>query len=116
MKPFTYRARLDRVIDGDTVDLFIDLGFRLYAHMRIRLEGVDTPERGEDDYDRATAIVEDWMTETIASTLDSEWHLVVATGRESGSFDRWLGTIWAAEIPGAPSLNTVLAAHGWSSE
>ena len=41
---YTYRAKLDRVIDGDTIDANIDLGFDVSVHKRIRLTGIDTPE------------------------------------------------------------------------
>lgn len=41
---FTYKAELLRVVDGDTLDLKVDLGFDIFTHMRFRLFGVDTPE------------------------------------------------------------------------
>jgi micrococcal nuclease len=112
LTPFTYRASLDRVIDGDTVDLHIDLGFRLTAHMRIRLTGVDTPERGHPDWDRATRLTEEWMAKTIWHRPDDTLHLIVVAGRESGSFDRGLGTSW--DYTGA-CLNQLLRDEGWPS-
>ena len=43
--PFVYNAELDRVIDGDTLDCILDLGFDVKLHkQRIRLAGIDTPE------------------------------------------------------------------------
>ena len=45
MQPsYRYRAELDRVVDGDTLDVLIDLGFYIKIKERIRLEGMDTPE------------------------------------------------------------------------
>ena len=42
---YEYRCRIDRVVDGDTVDVDIDLGFGVWMKkQRIRLYGVDTPE------------------------------------------------------------------------
>ena len=41
---YTYKAKLDRVVDGDTVDAYIDLGFDISVHKRIRLAGIDSPE------------------------------------------------------------------------
>ncbi len=42
---FVYRAELDRVVDGDTIDVVIDLGFSVKLHkQRVRLHGIDTPE------------------------------------------------------------------------
>ena len=42
---FVYNAVLDRVIDGDTIDVTLDLGFDIKLHkQRVRLAGIDTPE------------------------------------------------------------------------
>jgi micrococcal nuclease len=41
---YTYNATLDRVIDGDTVDLVIDLGFDITIKQTVRLNGINTPE------------------------------------------------------------------------
>ena len=41
---FEYSCRIVRVVDGDTVDANIDLGFDITIHKRIRLAGIDTPE------------------------------------------------------------------------
>lgn len=41
---YEYKAQLDRVIDGDTLDVYIDVGFKILTHQRIRLDGIDTPE------------------------------------------------------------------------
>ncbi len=39
---YEYTAKLDRVVDGDTIDAWIDLGFDIWHHARIRFYGVDT--------------------------------------------------------------------------
>lgn len=41
---FTYAAKLIEVIDGDTVDLLIDLGFGVHVREKVRLYGIDAPE------------------------------------------------------------------------
>ena len=41
---YIYKAKLDRVVDGDTIDANINLGFDITIHKRIRLTGIDTPE------------------------------------------------------------------------
>jgi micrococcal nuclease len=46
---YTYKARLIRVIDGDTVDAEIDLGFDVFVRQRIRLFGINTPESRTTD-------------------------------------------------------------------
>lgn len=58
MRPsFTYAATVDAVIDGDTIDVLIDLGFRLTQGTRIRVAHVDCPEHGTPAGDAATAYV-----------------------------------------------------------
>tara|TARA_Y100000385_G_C12581305_1_gene420604 strand:- start:50 stop:388 length:339 start_codon:yes stop_codon:yes gene_type:complete len=41
---YHYKAHLERVVDGDTVDFLIDLGFDMHIRERVRLKGIDTPE------------------------------------------------------------------------
>jgi micrococcal nuclease len=42
---YEYYTKIDKVVDGDTVDVFIDLGFRVWHKERIRLSGIDTAEK-----------------------------------------------------------------------
>ena len=45
MTPFVYNAEIERVVDGDTIDVSLDLGFNVKLHkQRCRLAGIDTPE------------------------------------------------------------------------
>jgi len=41
---YEYKAIVDRVVDGDTIDCTIDLGFKTWKKVRIRMEGINTPE------------------------------------------------------------------------
>jgi micrococcal nuclease len=42
---YEYYTKVEKVIDGDTIDVFIDLGFSIWHKERIRLAGIDTPEK-----------------------------------------------------------------------
>lgn len=75
---------VDRVVDGDTVDLLVDVGFHLTAVQRFRLLGVDTPERGEPGWSEATAALNRWLYESDELRVIS---------RKSDSFGRWLGDV-----------------------
>ena len=55
---FTYAAKLIEVIDGDTVDLLIDLGFGVHVKERCRLYGIDAPEMPTDAGKAAKAYLE----------------------------------------------------------
>ena len=47
---YEYRVKsVERIVDGDTVDIIIDLGFGLFTKERCRLEGIDTPEKRTRD-------------------------------------------------------------------
>ena len=71
------------VVDGDTVDCRIDLGFGVYVLRRIRLLDIDTPERGEPGYQEA----KDHMLQYSGKPLR-----IITTGK--GKFGRWLGKLY----------------------
>ncbi|MEW1565845.1 thermonuclease family protein [Streptomyces sp. NPDC093509] len=60
---YEYAARLVKVVDGDTVDLDVDLGFDIHTRQRIRLLGINCPEHGSIAGDDATAFTKQWLTE-----------------------------------------------------
>ena len=81
MNPYVYRAKILRVVDGDTVDIDLDLGFGVkYAKQRVRLLGIDTPESRTRDLTEkfygklAKAFLEDLLkvgeTYSLQTTLD----------------------------------------------
>lgn len=99
----SYQVKLVRVIDGDTVEMDVDLGFRITSRQRFRLLGVDTPERNEPGWAEATAFTRAWFEERpLGLTAETE---------KSDSFDRWLATV-RGPLPGDPSLNFALGAAG----
>lgn len=92
---WTYRARLERVIDGDTLSLAVDLGFSVSIVVSVRLDGVDAPEvRGGSSEIRtagyeAAAFVYEWC---LPREVLDEWPLEVTTSKVR-SFARWVGTV-----------------------
>ena len=51
MDKYIYRAKLERVVDGDTIDALIDVGFDIWVKKRIRYKGIDTWESRTKDLD-----------------------------------------------------------------
>lgn len=51
---------IDKVVDGDTVDAQVDMGFFSFTKERFRLARINTPERGQPGFDEATSFVRDW--------------------------------------------------------
>jgi micrococcal nuclease len=71
--PYVYRIRsVHKVVDGDTIDADIDLGFDISLTKRIRLAGIDTPEsRTTDAYEKKLGIeVKDWLKERLKFAKD----------------------------------------------
>lgn len=96
MHRWTYPAAAVRVVDGDTIDLLIDKGFKEYKEVRVRLLGIDTPERGEEGFEEATTAVEDWMTDARAWFVVGEGFplLFESFNGKLDSFGRYLGRVW----------------------
>lgn len=92
---WTYRARVVDVIDGDTLDVVVDVGFRMRRTIRLRLAGVDTHETYGVDHDseeyqrgrRETEYVMDWLDDATG-----EWPVVVRT-EDTGKYGRYLATV-----------------------
>jgi micrococcal nuclease len=96
MEPaYVYRATLSRVVDGDTYELDIDLGFRVHTIIPVRLHGIDVYERNTPQGIEATAF---------AHKLLSGRELVVQSYKDQMTFARWVGDIWVDDIPVADRL------------
>ena len=72
---YEYAARPVKVVDGDTLDVDIDLGFNIHTKQRIRLLGVNCPEHGTTAGDDATAFTKAWIEQhgpdlTVRTLLD----------------------------------------------
>lgn len=94
---YEYRAKLIKVIDGDTVDLDVDLGFDVHINpMRFRLTGINAPEKNSKNPDeRAAAHVS-------AAALEGfikDTPLVVKTAKDSQEkYGRYLANIWVGPL------------------
>lgn len=84
LRTFQYAATLNRVIDGDTVILNVDLGFHLTGALTFRLRGVNTPERGEPGWGEAKAYLEQRLT---GKPLGIRTH-------KGQTFARWLADVY----------------------
>ena len=93
---FEYKCKLLRVIDGDTVDVDIDLGFGVWLRkQRIRLYGIDTPESRTRD-------LEEKKYGLAAKEFLQKWtgagELTIKTHKDAkGKFGRILGELWTFE-------------------
>lgn len=90
---YEYRARVKRVVDGDTVDFVVDLGFKVHMVIRTRLLGVDTPERGHEDWAKAKAMCQNLLYESAGihnpDGFPVETEVIIRTSK-TGKYGRWL--------------------------
>jgi len=90
---YIYKAKLDRVVDGDTLDAIIDLGFDITVHKRIRLVGINTPEsrtRDLEEKKRGLAAKEALLT---LLTETNQHDYFVLESEKVGKYGRVLGTL-----------------------
>lgn len=110
--PYRYRASIDRVVDGDTLDLVVDLGLETARDVRVRVYGVDTPEhRGAERPAglRATEWVVGWLND--ADHLE-KWPLVVDTHKDStGKFGRWLADVYRVSDGRSLAVDLIESGH-----
>tara|TARA_R110002072_G_scaffold22605_1_gene79162 strand:- start:917 stop:1324 length:408 start_codon:yes stop_codon:yes gene_type:complete len=92
---YDYQCKIVRVVDGDTVDVDIDLGFDTWkCGERIRLYGVDTPEcRTRDAEEKAAGFLAKEFVED-ALHVGGTYRLQT---KEKGKFGRYLGTIYLTD-------------------
>lgn len=87
---FRYAAEIDAVVDGDTVDVTVDLGFRVSIRLRVRLAGCNAPERSTDAGRAAADAARAWVVEHGQA-------VEIATQKSPEKFGRWLATVVAAD-------------------
>lgn len=105
---YEYRAALRRVVDGDTLDLDVDLGFEIRALTRVRLLGLNTPEMVGVSKPQglvAAAFVQQWLDNRAGELLIRSYK-----GKLREKYGRWLVEVWSPD--GSGSLNAELLARG----
>jgi micrococcal nuclease len=106
---YNYKATIVNVVDGDTVDAIIDLGFNIQIKERLRLYGIDTPEIRTKDLEEKEKgfAAKDFVKEAI---LNKE--VMIDTTKGTGKFGRYLATIYYGE--NNTNLNEELLEKGYA--
>ena len=109
---------VDRVLDGDTIDVTIDLGFDLYKKERVRVAGVDTPEKRTRNLEEKALGIDatNWLKEKLDSTIAGDDELTVRTELDGGvgKYGRLLGWLYIGD--GELSLNEKMITEGYAWE
>ncbi len=105
---YQYKVSVSRVVDGDTVDLGIDLGFELTVKIRVRMSGINAWEsrtRNKEEKKKGLA-AKVRLTEMCEESL-GKGTLKIST-KEKGKYGRYLGVLYA----GGKSINDAMVNEG----
>jgi len=105
MKPaYIYKGLVTKVVDGDTIDCDVDLGFTVWVAVRFRLNGIDTMET--NDKDPAVRAIGKKAKELVTWKLLNKDVTIVSHGTDK--YGRWLGDIYL----GDECINETLLTEG----
>ena len=109
-------VEINRVVDGDTIDVTIDLGFDLFKKERIRVAGVDTPEKRTRDLEEKELGIHatDWIKEKLDGAISGDDDLVIRTELVGGvgKYGRLLGWLYVGDDD--LSLNELMITEGYA--
>ena len=109
-------TKIVKVLDGDTIDVLIDLGFDLYKKERVRIAGVDTPEKRTRDLEEKELGIHatNWMKDKLTETIKGDEELTIRTELKGGTgkYGRLLGWLYVGED--AVSLNEKMITEGYA--
>ncbi len=108
---YQYKAKVERIVDGDTLDVIIDLGFKITTFQRIRLARINTPEtynvkKDSEEYQKGMD-AKQYVEERIAANKNE---INLETEKVTEKYGRYIGTIWLADS--TVSLNDELVQKG----
>ena len=109
-------TKIKKVLDGDTIDVVIDLGFDLAKTERVRIAGVDTPEKRTRNLEEKALGLDatNWLKEKLNQTIKGEDELVVRTELVGGvgKYGRLLGWLYVGDSD--ISLNEQMITEGYA--
>ena len=111
-------TKIVKVLDGDTIDVLIDLGFDLYKKERVRIAGVDTPEKRTRDLEEKELGIHatNWLKDKLTETIKGDEELIIRTELKGGvgKYGRLLGWLYIGDAD--VSLNEQMITEGYAWE
>ncbi len=108
--------KINRVVDGDTIDVTIDLGFDLFKKERVRVAGVDTPEKRTRDLEEKALGLDatNWLKEKLEGAIKGDDDLIIRTELVGGvgKYGRLLGWLYIGDAE--VSLNEIMIDEGYA--
>ena len=109
-------TKIVKVLDGDTIDVLIDLGFDLYKKERVRIAGVDTPEKRTRDLEEKALGIDAtvWMKDKLTGAIKGDDELTIRTELKGGvgKYGRLLGWLYVGDSD--LSLNEQMITEGYA--
>ena len=109
-------TEINRVLDGDTIDVTIDLGFELYKKERVRIAGVDTPEKRTRNLEEKALGIDatNWLKDKLESTIAGNDQLFIRTELVGGvgKYGRLLGWLYIGD--NTVSINEEMIGEGYA--
>ena len=109
-------TEINRVVDGDTIDVTIDLGFDLYKKERVRVAGIDTPEKRTRDLEEKALGIDatNYLKKKLEDTIAGDEELTIRTELKGGmgKYGRLLGWLYIGED--SVSINEVMITEGYA--
>jgi len=111
-------TQIDKVLDGDTIDVTIDLGFDLYKKERVRIAGVDTPEKRTRNLEEKELGIHatNWLKDKLDGAIAGDDELTIRTELVGGvgKYGRLLGWLYIGDS--VLSLNEQMITEGYAWE
>ncbi len=109
-------TEITKVLDGDTIDVIIDLGFDLSKKERVRVAGVDTPEKRTRNLEEKALGIDatNWLKEKLEGAILGDDDLIIRTELVGGmgKYGRLLGWLYIGDSP--VSLNEQMITEGYA--
>ena len=114
MEKYIYRGKLERVVDGDTIDALIDVGFDIWIKKRIRYSGIDTWEsRTRDLEEKAKGLEAKARNKELLEKVSSKSGYFRLKSHGVGKYGRVLGEIFIEDKDGKQyNINETLISEG----
>ena len=114
MEKYIYRGKLERVVDGDTIDALIDVGFDIWIKKRIRYSGIDTWEsRTRDLAEKAKGLEAKARNKELLMEISAKSGYFRLKSHGVGKYGRVLGEIFIEDKDGKQyNINETLISEG----
>jgi len=118
MDKYIYRGKLERVVDGDTIDALIDVGFDIWVKKRIRYMGIDTWEsRTRDLEEKKKGLLAKERNKELLEKVSSKAGYFRLKSHGTGKYGRVLGELFIEDVDGKQyNINEQLKLEGHAYE